>query len=115
LNTSDWAQILGRIPDKNEQLALDFLAQVAESFHWIQSVALFGSRANGTHTPRSDFDVCVQVVAGTSFHEWNVFTSTVNELSPTLHSVDLLRSDKIPEHLKKSVNEEGIKIYNGPS
>ena len=55
--------------------------------HSITKIILFGSRARGTNTERSDIDIAVSGV-----ENFDELAEKVEEL-PTLYSVDLLNAD----------------------
>ncbi len=72
----------------------------------IERVILFGSRAKGTHTERSDIDIAV---CGNNF---DGFYWDINEKVHSLLSFDIinLNSDTACE-LKEEIKRDGITIY----
>lgn len=72
----------------------------------ITKVILFGSRARGTHTERSDIDLAV---SGGNYLD---FYYNVQEESHTLLMFDVVNLDqKISEELKKEIERDGVVIY----
>lgn len=72
----------------------------------VNKVILFGSRARGTNTERSDIDLAVYGGDFDSFY-WNIHDS-VNSLL----CFDIIDADKnISEKLKMEIERDGIVIY----
>ena len=89
------------IPD----VVLKDIAAFAEN-NSVEKVVLFGSRARGTNTERSDVDLAVYGGDFDTFY-WNI-TDNVNSLL----SFDVINADKnISDELKKEIARDGIVIY----
>lgn len=74
--------------------------------HGIQKVILFGSRARGTHTKRSDIDIAV------SGGDFDAFYWNIKENVHSLLSFDIVELDSgISEELKKEIERDGIMLY----
>ncbi|MCD7743859.1 MAG: nucleotidyltransferase domain-containing protein [Lachnospiraceae bacterium] len=74
--------------------------------HDVKKIILFGSRARGTHTERSDIDiaVCGGDTLGLYFD--------LKECSHTLLMFDVIDLDKgISDELKHEIERDGILIY----
>ena len=72
----------------------------------ITKISLFGSRARGTNTERSDIDIAVY---GGDF---NNFYWDVKEKIHSLLMFDIIQADKtISEDLKKEIERDGVVIY----
>ena len=72
----------------------------------IQKVVLFGSRAKGTHTKRSDIDIAV------SGGDFDSFYWDIKEKVHSLLSFDIVDIDSgISEDLKKEIEKDGVTIY----
>lgn len=72
----------------------------------VQKVVLFGSRARGTHTNRSDVDLAV------SGGDFDSFFWAVKEKVHSLLSFDLIEWDAgVSEELKKEIEKDGVVIY----
>ena len=70
-----------------------------------QKIILFGSRAKGTATERSDIDIAVSGV-----NDFDLLVEKIEEL-PTLYSVDVLNMDTCRnELLMEDVRKYGRKI-----
>ena len=74
--------------------------------HGVRQVILFGSRARGDHTPRSDIDLAVK---GGDF---DAFWWDVRENAHTLLTFDMvdLGAD-VSEELKKEIEKDGVTVY----
>ncbi|MBD5111822.1 MAG: nucleotidyltransferase domain-containing protein [Ruminococcaceae bacterium] len=74
--------------------------------HDIRKVILFGSRANGTHTERSDIDIAV------SGGDFDGFYWDIKENAHTLLSFDVVDIDSgVSDDLKNEIQRDGIIIY----
>lgn len=72
----------------------------------IKKVILFGSRARGTHTKRSDIDLAVSGGKVTDFY------FDLEDHAYTLLMFDVVDLDKkISEELKSEIAKDGIVIY----
>ena len=74
--------------------------------HSITKIILFGSRARGTNTERSDIDIAVY---GGDFED---FYWDVKENTHSLLMFDVVHADaSIPDELKKEIEKDGVVIY----
>lgn len=74
--------------------------------HDIESVILFGSRAKGTHTERSDIDIAVRGGDFDGFY-WDI-----KEKVHSLLSFDIAElGDGVSDELKREIERDGITIY----
>ncbi len=73
--------------------------------HNITKVVLFGSRARGTNSPRSDIDIAVK--GGNS----EMFCLDLKEKSHTLLVFDIAELDTISSELKKEIERDGVVLY----
>lgn len=72
----------------------------------MSKVILFGSRAKGTFSQKSDIDLAV---FGERFHD---FVEALDEDCPTLLSFDFVDlSAPLSEGFSKTISEEGVLIY----
>ena len=72
----------------------------------ITKIILFGSRARGTNTERSDIDIAVYGGDFDSFY-WDI-----KEKVHSLLSFDVVEADKpISEELKQEIEKDGVIIY----
>ena len=69
-------------------------------------VILFGSRARGTHTERSDIDIAV------SGGDFGSFYYDIKENVHSLLTIDIVNLDLcVSEELKKEIERDGVIIY----
>lgn len=74
--------------------------------HNIEKVVLFGSRARGSNTERSDIDIAVY---GGDFES---FYFDIKEKVYSLLMFDIVEADrKISEELQKEIERDGVVIY----
>lgn len=74
--------------------------------HSIQKIILFGSRARGTNTERSDIDIAVYGGDFDSFY-WDI-----KEKVHSLLTFDIVEVDAgISEDLEKEIEKDGVVIY----
>ena len=73
----------------------------------ISKIILFGSRARGTNTERSDIDIAVYGGDFDNFY-WDV-----KEKIHSLLMFDIIQADKtISDELKKEIEKDGVIIYD---
>ena len=83
---------------------LNEIRSICESFH-VKEAFLFGSRAKGTATARSDFDIAVSGVSS-----FEVLTEAIDAI-PTLYSFDVVNMDTCKnELLLEDIRKYGRKI-----
>ena len=74
--------------------------------HSVTKVILFGSRARGTNTERSDIDIAVYGGDFDSFY-WDI-----KENVHSLLMFDIIEADSpISDELKKEIKKDGVVIY----
>ena len=84
---------------------LDFIIDQARA-NEMDEIMIFGSRANGTYSSKSDIDLAIR---GTSKHD---FIQAMEEECPTLLEFDFIDlSNPISDSLRKRIESEGIRIY----
>lgn len=89
------------IPDRVLREIISFARK-----HHIEKVILFGSRAKGNHTERSDIDLAIVGGNLDSFY-WDI-----KENTHTLLSFDIVAlNDTISDELKKEINKDGVILY----
>ena len=72
----------------------------------ITKIILFGSRAKGTHTERSDIDLAVSGGNYLDFHE------DLNENAYTLLMFDVVNLDgTLSDKLRQNIAKDGVVIY----
>lgn len=73
--------------------------------HGIGKIILFGSRARGTHTERSDVDIAVYGGDFDSFY-WDI-----KERVHSLLTFDIIDGNKITAELKNEIERDGVVLY----
>ena len=74
--------------------------------HKVQKVILFGSRARGTHTERSDIDIAV--VGG----DFDAFYWDIKENTHSLLMFDIVNMDEsTSDDLREEIEKDGVMIY----
>lgn len=74
--------------------------------HGVQKIILFGSRARGDHTERSDIDIAV------SGGDFDAFYWDVKENIHSLLTFDIVNmDDNISDNLKEEITKDGVTIY----
>jgi len=85
-----------------------FIGKIAQ-LHFVRSIRLYGSRARGDHSPRSDIDLAVEC-PGAGAREWGKVMDIVDE-ADTLLEVDCVRLDDASEPFKSQILKEGMFLY----
>ncbi len=76
----------------------------------IRSVPLFGSRATGEYTRRSDYDFLIEVCEGFGFNEYCRFADGLEKALGT--SVDIVFADTLnDDYFSKRVRKEAVRIW----
>ena len=90
---------------------LNLLAEEFGRYDTIERAALFGSRARGDYSERSDYDIAVfGDVIGADKARLRAWTE---EELPTLHKIDLtFVGDVSDEKFLESIEREGIIFYD---
>lgn len=73
----------------------------------MERVILFGSRAKGCNTDRSDIDLYVVPGEGDYLNFWFLVQEELNSLL----MVDIVSEEECGEDLKKEVSQTGVVIY----
>lgn len=74
--------------------------------HDVEKIILFGSRARGTHTERSDIDIAV--IGG----DFDAFYWSIKDKVNSLLSFDVVDFDNgISDELKNEIERDGVIIY----
>lgn len=90
--------------DLPEKVKIDIFAYA--EIHGIKKVILFGSRARGDNTERSDIDLAV--MGG----DFDGFSFAMNEQAETLLTFDVVDLDKpVSDELKTEIERDGAVIY----
>lgn len=93
----------------DNKLIAAIVARLA-NYHAIEKAVLFGSRARGDNTERSDYDIAV--FGNLTRAEQAELRYICNEELPTLHKIDLIfMQEQSPSKFTENIEREGIKIY----
>ena len=87
---------------------LDKILEIIKSTVKSGDIILFGSRARGDHTEKSDYDIAIK---GISEAEYARVIEQLDENEVTLKKIDLLRYENLNVAYKTSVDKEGIVLY----
>ncbi len=79
---------------------------------YVKRLILFGSRARGDASERSDIDLAIDC-PGASVLEWQALLDII-ENADSLLKIDCIRYDRLsPENeLKHEIDKEGVKLYD---
>jgi len=87
------------------------LKNIAQKYH-IDKIVLFGSRARGDNSPKSDVDIAVFFANGYLEKEKAPFVLEVADDLPTLYEIDVVCVDGgINKQLLDSIISDGVNIY----
>ncbi len=94
-----------------DKTLLDAMIAEFKKYSSVEKALLFGSRARGDNTDRSDYDVAVY--GSLSDTEQNAIRHRFGEELPTLHKIDLIFIQAItPSKFTENIEKEGIVIYD---
>ncbi len=90
--------------------AYEFMGKL-KALPFVEAIYLYGSRARGTHRPRSDIDIAI-LCPTASTSEWHQVNDII-ENADTLLEIDCLRLDKEPaeSRLRQQIEQDKKVIY----
>lgn len=94
---------MDKIPDKVKEQII----KVIEIFFPDAKIYLFGSRAKGTHSERSDIDIAIDTGRLMTMTERGQINSMIDALN-IVQNVDVVDFNNVPEALKNNILKEGI-------
>ncbi|MTW84594.1 nucleotidyltransferase domain-containing protein [Virgibacillus dakarensis] len=97
-----------------DQRLIEQLHTIGQSRNEINKIILFGSRAIGDNTERSDIDLAV-VAPNMSNKDWIEFTFELEDTLETLLSLDLIRFEDASDELKNEIIKYGQELYSSTS
>jgi predicted nucleotidyltransferase len=97
------------VMDERTKLLSDWLADVLQRFPFVRRAVLFGSRARGDNSARSDYDLALDV-APASASDWCALGDAIDR-APTLLKFDVVRLEDVSPDLRAEIEREGIQIY----
>lgn len=84
---------------------------ICKNYSSIEKVILFGSRARGDHTQKSDYDLAIY--GHLLPNEIILLRNALREDLPTLHKIDtVFMQSETDSKLIKNIENEGILIYD---
>jgi len=69
--------------------------------NYIDKIVIFGSRARGDYTPKSDIDICIYSTTMSDI-EFRDIRYEINEL-PILYHIDIVHFEKVSNDLKENI------------
>jgi predicted nucleotidyltransferase len=78
---------------------------------FVEAIYIYGSRARGDHSPRSDIDLAI-LCPSASRKDWLSILDIIEE-SDTLLQIDCVRLDELKDgdHLKEKILRQGKSLY----
>lgn len=86
------------------------ITSIAARFPDIKKIVLFGSRAHGDHSPRSDIDLAI-IAPDISSRDWLTFTDTLEDEVETLLKIDVINLSTASKKLKDEVDQCHVVLY----
>ena len=85
--------------------------ELLKKLDFVEKIILFGSRARGDYAERSDIDLIISCPQATSKH-WLIILDIIED-ADTLLKIDCIKLESLSEsnHLKKSIQKEGVVLY----
>lgn len=94
-----------------DQKLIDAMICEFEKYDTVERAVLFGSRARGDNTERSDYDIAVY--GNLSQREITELSLSCDDELPTLHKIDLVFMQRQnPSDFTANIEREGIIIYD---
>lgn len=96
---------------KADMKLLETIVSELKNFRNVEKAVLFGSRARGDCTERSDYDIAIY--GGLSNTERACLLLAFDTDLPTLHKIDLIfMCEPHPKKFTDRIEKEGITIYD---
>lgn len=93
------------VPHKEEMI------KIIEIYFPQAKIYLFGSYAQGTHTPGSDIDIAIDIGRRLSLKELQN-PARLLEALPIAQKIDLVDMNRIPDAMRNAILKEGIAWKN---
>jgi len=91
----------------NNIKAYTFISKI-KALPFVDKVILFGSRARGTHQPRSDIDLAI-ISPHITLQQWRKILDIIEE-ADTLLKIDCLLFENADDDLKKRILKDGVEL-----
>lgn len=95
--------------DERTRQISTWIAEALQRFPSVRRAVVFGSRATGRNSPKSDYDLAVDA-PDASPAEWAALAAALDD-APTVLKVDLLRWEHAPLDLQEEIARDGIEVY----
>jgi predicted nucleotidyltransferase len=95
--------------DVASEKVAQLIVQAARQFTSVQQVIIFGSRAIGDNSERSDIDVAV-FCPNADPQEWIAINDAISMVE-TLLKIDLVRLDQAAENFQNIIRQHGVIVY----
>ena len=94
----------------NKQLT-NSIQYICKNYPSIEKVILFGSRARGDHTQKSDYDLAIY--GQFQQNEIILLRNALREDLPTLHKIDVVfMQSETDKKFIENIEKEGVLIYD---
>lgn len=94
-----------------ESNLIDAIKNICKNYSSIEKVILFGSRARGDHSQKSDYDLAIY--GQLQSNEIISLRSVLREDLPTLHKIDVVfMQSETDNKFITNIEKEGILIYD---
>ncbi len=84
---------------------------IATRYSFVDRIWVFGSRATGRARPRSDIDLAIEC-SQASEAEWIRLANDVDEESPGMLTVDVVRLESAPDELRDKILKTRRLLYD---
>lgn len=95
-----------KVPERFHRALLD----QCRHWPWVARVWLFGSRARGDCSERSDIDLAVEAPSADA-RQWSAVTTWCDERAPTLLRIDVVRWERAAAGLRDKVARQGVLLH----
>lgn len=91
-----------------------FIQQLSQ-LSFIKSIILFGSRARGDHSERSDIDLAIACEENTLNKSWQKVMDIIED-ADTLLTIDCVRYDTLQKDnpLRQAIDKDAVILYQAP-
>lgn len=97
-----------------EQRVVEQLYKVGQRINTVDKIILFGSRAIGDNTEKSDIDLAF-IAPNMTQKEWTELTFALEEELDTLLFLDMIKYEDAEEELKNEIGKSGKILYSAAS
>jgi predicted nucleotidyltransferase len=100
--------------DNLQDKVIVVIVEIARKYPSVKKIILFGSRARGDNSPKSDYDLAIvwEKIDQENASLWGSFACALRESNPTLNSFDLINLSEAQDSLYSTIEREGIVVYD---